>query len=671
MAASKKGRIKATDLYRFQLITDARISPNGEQVAYVVQRVDKKTEKKHSNLWLVDVDGKRRRQFTYGDQSDGSPRWSPDGSQIAFLSNRGDAKAAQIYLIPVDGGEARPLTQIKGTIGSFDWSPDGKQFVCMMRQQDKAAAEREADEQKKKLGIVARHITTSDYKHDGMGYLAQEKWHIWTINARTGKATQLTEGKYHEVSPVWSPDGGQIGFISNRTDAPDLTPERDDIFLIPASGGEMVRLETPLGPKHAISFSPNGRFLAYLGTEGEGFWWQNVRLWLASVDGSTPVRNLSQSFDYHLVAGSGSDVGGGNMMSPTWTPDSQTIYVQSEHKGDIALMAFSPIGDAITLSRVVEASGTVGSYTFDQQHSKMAYVLTTAQSPGHLFVRDLATEEDKQLTKLNSSWLRRIDLGQIEEVWFKARDGYDLHGWMLKPPGFDPSKQYPSILEIHGGPMVQYDRAFMHEFYYLAANGYVVYWSNPRGGQGYGEAHCKANWNAWGSVDYDDVMDWAGYVGKRPFVDPRRMGVTGGSYGGYMTNLIIGRDPDYFKAAVTQRSVSNLISMWGSSDANWQFQQIIGNNQPPFTQLEQYWQQSPMRYINHAKTPTLVIHSEQDMRVAQEQGEQVFIALRKLGVDTELVLFPDEPHGLSRGGRTDRRVERLQHILRWFDTYLK
>jgi dipeptidyl aminopeptidase/acylaminoacyl peptidase len=217
---------------------------------------------------------------------------------------------------------------------------------------------------------------------------------------------------------------------------------------------------------------------------------------------------------------------------------------------------------------------------------------------------------------------------------------------------------------------VQYGNTFMHEFLFLAAQGYVVYFSNPRGGQGYGEEHCKAIWNRWGTVDYDDVQAWWETMMQKPYIDTERMAVTGGSYGGYMTSMIIGRSHQ-FKTAVSQRAVNNLISMWGSSDYNWAFQQAIGENKPPFDNLEKYWDQSPMKYAGNAKTPTLIIHSQSDMRVAQEQGEQLYVALKRLGVDTELVLFPDEPHGLSRTGRTDRRIERLNHILRWFDKYLK
>jgi dipeptidyl aminopeptidase/acylaminoacyl peptidase len=239
----------------------------------------------------------------------------------------------------------------------------------------------------------------------------------------------------------------------------------------------------------------------------------------------------------------------------------------------------------------------------------------------------------------------------------------------MRPPGFDPGRRYPSIMEIHGGPFTQYGYTFMHEFNYLAGQGYVVYFCNPRGSQCYGEAHSRAIENNWGTADYDDLMAWADYMVAQPFIDPDRMGVTGGSYGGYMTGWIIGHT-DRFRAAVAQRVVSNLVSMWGSSDFNWDFQNEFGGR-PPWENLANYWRQSPMAHIGRATTPTLVIHSEQDMRCDIEQGLQLYVALKYLGVDSELVLFPDESHGLSRDGRTDRRIVRLEHIARWFNTYLK
>ncbi|MBK8984957.1 MAG: S9 family peptidase [Chloroflexi bacterium] len=672
MPTKPKRHLTAEDLYRFNLITDARIAPDGRAVITAVQRIDPKTEKKFSNLWLAPTGPGRPQQFTYGDQVDTSPRWSPDGRTIAFLSNRQNERQMQVYLIPVNGGEARPLTSLKGQFGSLDWSPDGRRLLCTFRKPDKAALERESDEQKKKLGVVARHVTSRTFfKMDGEGYLPDERWHIWTIDAQNGKATQLTDSENHdEVNPVWSPDGRFIAFTSNRQPDPDQTPDRDDVYVIPAEGGEMRLIPTPVGPLGALAYSPDGRALAYLGVDGEGQWWRNVSLWIvgSDVDGA-PARNLTAAADLHCVDVTSGDMAGGVQMPPTWANDGQSIFFQASRHGDTALYRATLDGQP-AIERLLPDPGQLGPYTWDAAQQKMAYVLNTMTRPGELYVWDRENGRSRQLSRFNENWLKRLHLGQIEEVWFKAYDGYDLHGWILFPPDFDPAQTYPSILQIHGGPQVQYGNAFMHEFFFLAAHGYVVYFSNPRGGQGYGDEHSKAIWHNWGTVDYDDVMAWTDYMAGQSYIDVNRMGVTGGSYGGYMTSMIIGRT-QRFKAAVTQRSVNNLVSMWGSSDFNWAFQQTIGQDKPPFDNLEQYWRLSPMKYIGNAQTPTLVIHSQADYRVAQEQGEQVFVALKRLGVDTELVLFPDEPHGLSRVGRTDRRIVRLNHILRWFEKYLK
>jgi len=671
MPRRKKHPITAEDLYRFQLITDCRISPDGRYVVFCLQRVDKKSEKRYSNLWVVPTDRGRARQFTYGDQVDSQPRWSPDGGEIAFLSNRDDEKQPQIYIIPFRGGEARPLTDLQGEIGAFEWSPDGKRLVCQFRKKDREAIEREKDERKKELGVVSRHITRLFYKLDGSGFLPKERWHIWTVDARTGRARQLTESEiYDELEPRWSPDGKEIVFCSNRSEDPDLDPDAVDLFVIPAEGGDFRKIETPVGPKEKPTFSPDGKWIAYLGQEGRGQWWKNTGLWVVPADGSEEPRNLTGEFDFSVSCWTGNDLPGSPpMMPPAWSKDGSRLYFQVAHHGNTVLKSVSLSGDGQSLRTVIGEPGVVGSFGFDAEQTKLAYFHANMTDLGQVWVLDLATGRSRKLTQVNENLLRARELGEVEEVWFKGAAGNDLQGWILKPPDFDGSKKYPSILEIHGGPRVQYGNFFMHEFYFLAAQGYVVYFCNPRGGLGYGEEHAKAIWNNWGTADYEDLMAWVDFVQQKPYIDPERMGVTGGSYGGYMTNWIIGHT-DRFKAAVTQRSVSNLISMYGSSDFNWVFQVEFGDK-PPWESFENYWRQSPMKYIGNAKTPTLVIHSEQDLRCDMEQDEQVFVALKKLGVDTEMVRFPDEPHSLSRSGRTDRRIERLNHILRWFDRYLK
>lgn len=668
MPSKKKRLITAEDLYAFEVISNVRISPDGENVIYTLQRVDRKTEKKYTNLWVVPTGGGAAHQFTYGDQNDNCPRWSPDGRQIAFLSNRGDKeKPPQIYLIPFNGGEARRLTELDGEIGELKWSPDGKSLLCTVRKFDPDMLQRQRDEQKKKLGVVARHYERVFYKMDGYGYLPKERTHLWVIDAKSGKGRQLTDhATYDELDPSWSPDGKAIVYASNRSVDPDFSPDRTDLFIIPASGGESRKVDTPIGDKALPAFSPDGKWIAYLGQEGEGEWYKNTCLWVVPADGKYPARNLTEKYDIHVNSSTINDVGSPEMLPPVWSKDGLRLYFPVVFHGSTILMSVSTDGSDIHTE--IDEGGVVGAFSFDKDHRHMAFFNGKIDDPAQIFVHDSSTHKDRQLTKHNQSLLSNLDLGIIDEVWFKGPDDNDLQGWILKPPGFDPSKKYPSIMEIHGGPLTQYGNFFMHEFYYLASKGFVVYFSNPRGGRGYGEKHAGAIWGGWGDADYGDLMSWADYMEKQPYIDPERMGVTGGSYGGYMTVWIIGHT-NRFKAAVTQRCVSNFISMWGSSDMNWVFQQTLGNNQP-FTDLQKYWDHSPIKYIGNAHTPTLVLHNEGDLRCPIEQGEQVFVALKSLGVASEMVRFPDEFHGLSRTGRTDRRIARLNHIVRWFEKYL-
>ncbi len=662
--------LTAEDLYTLQLVSDPQISPDGQHVIFGLSRVDQKTEKKYVNLWLVAADGRTPpRQFTYGDQTDTHPRWSPDGTHIAFLSNRKDEKQMQIYAIPFGGGEARPVTNVQGNFASFAWSPDGSQFLAQFRQKDEEAVAREKDEQKKKLGVVARHITSLNYKYDGAGYLPQEKWHIWTFDAQTGEGKQLTSRDTQETEPCWSPDGRTILFVSNHHPEPDLHPDETELYLIPATGGEVVQVGTGHhGRKFSPSFSPDGQTIAYLGRARLGDWGQNSCLYVVPTTGGQ-ARNLSIAHDLHLSLASLTDVGSNTPQPPPiWSRDGRTIYIQATELGNQPLLAFAvQTGD---YERLIDEPGLVGSFSLDAAQNRLAYLWGDMNTTGQVRQRHLNEPDSIALTHFNQELFAEINWGQLEEVWFDSPDGQELHGWILTPPDFDATQQYPAIIQIHGGPMMQYGRAFMHEFHFLAAGGYVVAFSNPRGSQGYGDAFATAIANRWGTVDYADVMAWADYVAALPYVDAQRMGVTGGSYGGYMTTLIIGKT-NRFKAAVAQRVVSNLLSFYGSSDMNWMTQFLVGLPTPPWEDLAGYWQQSPISFIGNARTPTLVIHSEADLRCDREQGEQVFVALKRSGVDTELVLFPEESHGLSRDGRTDRRIERLHHMKRWFDKYLQ
>lgn len=669
MPAPKKRLVAAEDLYNLQSLSDVRISPNGEHVIYRLQRVDKKTEKKYGNLWIVPTGGGEPRQFTYGDQSDSSPHWSPDGRFIAFLSTRTDPeKPAQVFIIPFDGGEARKLTNIEGEINLVSWSPDGRKLLCTIRKTDAEVLEREKDEQKKKLGVVARHYDRVFYKLDGYGYLPHERTHLWLVDTRTGKGKQLTDSPvYDETEPAFAPDGKSIVFASNRSKDPDATPDRIDLFVMALDGSEPRKLKTPTGAKFLPSFSPDGKWIAYFGTEGENEWYKSTSLWITSADGTKTAKNLTEQYDLHVTADIITDFGATETLPPAWSNDGKYIYFQVAHHGSTVLKRINV--DGAELTDIVGEGGALGDFSFDKAQTRVAYFYGQMQDSAQVHVRELGGSTTRYLTHINRDIFDTLKLPKVEEVWYKGADGTDLQGWIMFPPNFDANKKYPSILEIHGGPWTQYGKFFMHEFNYLASNGYVVYFTNPRGGRGYGEAHSKAIWGAWGGADYDDLMVFTNFVAKKPYIDTKRMGVTGGSYGGYMTLWIVGHT-DRFKSAVTQRCVSNLVSMWGSSDFNWTFQ-FAAQSGSPQEDMQKLWDMSPVKYLGGCSTPTLVIHNEQDHRCPIEQGEQAFVAIKRAGVETEFVRFPDEPHGLSRIGRTDRRIARLNHILRWMDKYLK
>ncbi|MEM7344785.1 MAG: S9 family peptidase [Chloroflexota bacterium] len=667
---NEKRLITAEDLYQVQAIQTAQIAPDGSAVVFVVERVDRTTEKKYTDLWLAPTDRNEAHQITHGDHSDSLPRWSPDGQTIAFISNRADEKNPQVYLMPLNGGDSRPLTSgLKGSFSALEWSPDGQTLLTSFRKKDADVIEREEDEAKGKLGVVARHITRLNYKLDAFGYLPQEQYHIWTIDATSGETTQLTEGRWAETQPTWAPDGQAILFTSNRDEDPDANPDATEFYEISTSGGDLTQIETGYDTfKHNPQYSPDGQWIAYLGHEEQRRFDMNQGLYIVPRKGGQ-AKNLTQAHDLHLENTTINDIGGGSPGSGlVWSPDGQQIYIQAGRHGNEPLQTIRVADGALTT--LIDTGGTHGALTLSADGTKAATVHGHLTDPGQIYIHDLTQGTSQQISKLNG-WLADVELARIETGWLNRDDNNlpPLQYWIHYPPDFDSNKTYPSIMDVHGGPHAQYGNLFFHETHYWAAQGYVVYMTNPRGSQGYGEAFTTAIYNCWGTVDYDDVMAIVDFAEQLPYIDAKRMGLTGGSYGGWMTAEVIGRT-DRFAATVAQRVVTNWVSMWGSSDLNWEAADLFGG-QAPWEDMDTYVQHSPIYRIQNAVTPTLVIHSEQDLRCQPEQGEQLYVSLRRLGVDTELVLFPEEPHGLSRMGRTDRRIVRLNHIVRWFDRYLK
>jgi len=663
--------ITAEDLLRLRLVYDPQISPDGRRVVYSVKRIDAEKNRYYSELYVVEAEGGEPRAFTPGEHSDSSPRWSPDGRWIAFLSDRDER--SQIWLIPTDGGEARKLTNLEeGSIRGLRWSPDGTRLAFSYRPkpaQDRKAAREER--QKQHRSTPPREIRRLRYREEGVGYFGEERWHLYVVSVPDGNLVQLTDGNFDEHEPTWSPDGTQIAFLTNRQPDPDLEPNYIDLYVIPATGGTAVGLATPAGPKSNLGWSPDGQWLSYAGHDRPEERWgvSNATVWVVPAAGGE-ARNLTAALDRPVGDLTLSDTYsfGAGEVGPLWAGDSRTLYVLKSDRGAVHLYRVSVEDGAIV--RLTEGGTHVASLSLDRAGRRAAVTLAASTDPGDVYLLDLGEESPtpRRLTHVNRELLAEVQVAVPEEFVAPGEAG-PVHGWLLKPPDFDPTRRYPLILYVHGGPHCQYGHAFVHEFQLLAARGYLVLYTNPRGSKGYGYAHTAAIRGDWGNADYRDLMAAVDHAIRLPWVDADRLGVAGGSYGGYMTNWIVGHT-DRFRAACTQRSVVNLHSMAGTCDFTFGDREYFDAN--AWDSPQDYWEHSPLTYAANVRTPLLILHSEGDLRCPIEQADQWFTALYRLGKTVRYIRFPPEAnHGVSRDGPPDLRLARLGYILEWFDRYLQ
>jgi len=413
-----KRKMTAEDLYELKTLSGARISPDGKHIIYVVTRVDRDSEKKYSNLWLVPTCCGEPRQFTFGNQNDSSPEWSPDGTEIAFLSNRENPEMpSQLYVIPFHGGEARKVSDIKGMIFYYNWASGGKHFICSILKMDQETIDRMADEKAKKLGVVARVYDRVQFKFDGMGFLPKGNEHVYLVDSTSGEVTPITENEeFSEGTPSVSPDGELIAFISNRSERHEFNPSGDGIYVYAMKDQSLRKIEAPVGSKSQPTFSPDGKWLAYYGVVGEYTWHETNYLWVLPLDGSQPAKNLTANTDYTCAAFTLNDTGSAEQMPPTWSKDGKAVYFQVDYHGSTKLIS----ADVATgkLTDVIGEGGVVGSFHLCDDDSLAAYAYATIQTTPEVFVMNLSTGDKKQLTSLNSGLLAEIDLGTIEEVWF-------------------------------------------------------------------------------------------------------------------------------------------------------------------------------------------------------------------------------------------------------------
>ena len=650
-AEGKRG-VTPEDYFAFEFISDPHISPDGKLVAYVVTTVDQKQNRRHSSIWMATVDGSRAPwQFTTSPQNSNSPRWSPDGQSLAFISSRtaADGPATeirpQIWLLSMSGGEARRVTNLKNGANGFQWSPDVKRMVCVSRT---GPSDNRADNKDRS---DVRHYTHISYKFNDTGWFDDRRSHIWIIDAKAGTAKQITSGDdWNDNDPQWSPDGTKIAFVSNRTGKEYDDNRNTDVWVIGAEGGQLTKISDHEEGDNSPRWSPDGRIIAFIGRVREE---EHPKIWLAKSVGGSPSVLAARNLD--LIP---SDL--------DWAEEGKALYFQTGVKGETHLFRVDIASKE--LRAVTSGARAVRGVDINDRSRKMVYTANDFKHLDDLYVSDLSGANERKLTRLNESLWRQLELLDVERITYKSADGWDVDGFFVKPLGFQEGKKYPMVLSVHGGPAGMYGIDWFHEFQVYAARGWAVFFANPRGSTGYGEKFERGIVGEWGGKDYQDVMNGVDAILKKySWIDRDRLGVTGGSYGGYMTNWIVSHT-NMFKAAVTLRSVVNFISDDGTRDGAYGHKRDFGGD--IFEKFDLYWDRSPLKWAKNVKTPTLILHSDNDLRVPLEQGEQWFRALKHFGVTTEFVIFPRENHNLTRTGEPKHLVESLNWQVYWFDRFL-
>jgi dipeptidyl aminopeptidase/acylaminoacyl peptidase len=643
--------MRPDDVYRLTGVADPRLSPDGSAVAFVVWRIDEQANEYRSAIWLAAADGSAPpRRLTFGDRRDADPRWAPDGRRLAFTSNR-DGDAMQLYVLPADGpGEPVKLTDLQESVQQVAWSPDGRRLVFAARVRDEAYEE--DDDARRR----PRRITRLWYKLDNEGWTIDRPRHLFVVPAdRSSEPIQLTSGDYEDEHPAWSPDGSTIAFVSARHEDWDVTPV-NDVYLVSAGGGEPRAVTASDGFHLLPSWAPDGGRIAFGYTPGMLDEPRHARIGVLDLASGSRT-SLAESLDRNCIPYP-------PIREPIW--DGDAIVFAVEDRGNVPLYRVAADG-ATPPQRTDDRDGSVVGY--DAAGGRIAAALTVSTALPELFV------DGRRLTDVGASFSTEHDLAEPQPFTAISPDGTAIDAWIIRPARTEDGAANPVLLNIHGGPFTQYGNRFFDEFQVYANAGYAVVYANPRGSSGYSEEFGRAirgpvdGGSGWGTLDYDDLMAVVDEALKRfDDLDADRMGVMGGSYGGFMTSWIVGHT-DRFRCAISERAVNDQASEDGTADFAGFFQAYIGA--ASWDAPAAYAQVSPLTYAKDITTPLLILHSENDFRCPIGQGEQLFTVLRWLKRDVEMVRFPGESHELTRSGNPAHRVMRFEVVLDWLGRHLR
>jgi len=646
------------DVFDLEWVADPEISPDGEHIVYERGQMDKMKDQRTARLWIMDADGSNHRKLTPRDVSEGNPKWSPDGSRIAFSSSTED-DGSEIYIYWVESGALARVTQLEKSPSGITWSPDGSRLAFNMKvpESNPKLADAKQPPEGAEWAENPRVTTRLNYQSDGSGYIDPSFTHIFTVPAEGGAPRQITSGDYHHSGdPVWSADGEQLIFSANRYDDWQYNFRESELHAVDVESGDVEQLTEREGPDYDAKVSPDGETIAYLGYDDEVQTYQLTELYTMDIDGSNK-RKITLGLDRDL-------------SSIQWDKDGNGLYFMYDDEGTTKIGHTTLDGN--TTVAASEVGGTTvarpyggGSYSVAADGT-IAYNETTPYYPAELATTSRDQDERTKLTSLNGALLDYRELGQVEEIWYSSSvDGRKIQGWIVKPPNFDPDKKYPLVVENHGGPISNYGDRFSPEIQLYASAGYVVFYPNPRGSTGYGEEFGNLLYHDYPGNDYHDVMDGVDAVIGKGYIDEENLFVTGGSAGGTMTAWMVGKS-DRFEASAVIKPVMNWISKTLTADNYYGYAHYRYPGQP-WENFEEYWEHSPVSLVGNIETPTMVMVGTDDLRTPPSEAKQLYSALQLRKIETAYVEIPGASHFISN--RPSQLIDKVNNIIAWFERY--